>query len=231
MPDGETPAATATVRPSGGDRRGLGGRLTRRGRLAVVVIDLQAGFTDPTCGPGFDLDEVVEGTMSLVTAAKTAGVEVFYTAIAFEKSHDGLVWLEKMPVLAELASGSGWDEIDHRLGPISPDHIVMKQAASGFAGTDLGVRLAAHGIGTVILVGATTSGCVRATAVDACAANLVAYVVRECVGDRDQGPHAAALFDLDLKYADVIGIREAHELLREAAGPSNEPHQPSAEEE
>lgn len=193
-------------------RGGLAGRLTPRGGLALVVVDLQNGFTDPSAGPGFDLDDVVHGTRLLVDAARDAGVPVVFTTIAFPDGSD-LVWLDKMPVLRELRAGSAWQEIDSRLGASRGEAVLVKQTASAFAGTDLADQLAAAGVGTVLICGATTSGCVRATAVDACAADLVVYVVDDCVGDRELGPHDAALLDLDAKYADVIGLEAALDLM------------------
>lgn len=202
-------------------RGGLAGRLTPRGGLAVVVVDLQNGFTDPTCGPGFNLDEVVQGTRLLVDTARDADVPVVFTTIAFPEGAD-LVWLDKMPVLRELRAGSSWQEIDSRLDASRGEAVVVKQTASAFAGTDLADRLAAAGVGTVLICGATTSGCVRATAVDACAANLAVYVVEGCVGDREPGPHGAALLDLDAKYADVIGLEAALELVGSKPGSTDE---------
>ncbi len=193
---------------------GLAGRLVPRGRVAVLVVDLQTGFTDPASGPGFDLTDVVGSTAQLAASARAQGVLVLYTTIAFDESHRDLVWLQKMPVLAELRRGSGWDVIDARLGRVRDQTVVLKQTASAFAGTGLAQQLRREGIGTVVVTGATTSGCVRATAVDACAADFATYVVRECVGDREAGPHEAALFDLHAKYADVISLDQALALVQ-----------------
>lgn len=196
---------------------GLGGTLAPRGGVAVVVVDLQTGFTHPACGPGFDLDPEVEATRVLLGKARTADVPTYFSTIAFGPEHDDLVWLAKMPVLRELTAGSGWEWIDDRLAPLDGGTVVVKQAASAFAGTDLADRLREAGVGTVVIAGATTSGCVRATAVDACALDFVPYVVRDCVGDREAGPHEAALVDLDAKYADVIDLDAALALI---GGPS-----------
>lgn len=196
---------------------GLGGCLTPRGRMAVVVVDLQRGFTDPACGPGFDLTAQVEATGALLDRAREAAVPAYFSTIAFAPENGDSVWLEKMPVLRELAEGSGWERIDERLALGPGDVVLSKQAASAFAGTGLADRLRADGIGTVIVAGATTSGCVRATAVDACALDFVTYVVRDAVGDREAGPHEAALVDLEAKYADVIDLPTALGLIGGAA--------------
>lgn len=195
---------------------GLAGRLRPGKRLAVIVVDLQRGFTDPRCGPGFAMDDVVAASRRVLDVARSAGVPVYFTSIAFPQDAPDPVWLQKMPTLGELRPGSGWELVDERLAPGEHEPVVVKQTASAFAGTDLAEQLAARGVDTVIVVGATTSGCVRATAVDACAADLVTYVVEECVGDRERAPHDAALLDLDAKYADVVGLEEALVLMRSA---------------
>lgn len=192
---------------------GLGGSLTPRGRMAVVVVDLQYGFTDPACGPGFDLDHQIERTSALLAKARAAQVPVYFSTIAFTEEQQDCVWLEKMPVMRVLTAGSRWERIDERVAPQPGETVVAKQTASAFAGTDLADRLRTDGVGTVLLTGATTSGCVRATAVDSCAHNFVTYVVRDCVGDREAGPHEVALVDLDAKYADVIDLGAAVTLL------------------
>lgn len=212
----ETPTWTAGVvaRYRAG---GLGGTLTPRGRTAVIVVDLQYGFTDPASGPGFDLTDVVEATRVVLDEARAAGVDAYFSTISFDEDQQRCVWLEKMPVMRVLTPGSRWEAIDARLGLTQDESVVVKQAASAFAGTTLADTLRAAGVGTVIVTGATTSGCVRATAVDACALDFVTYVVADCVGDREQGPHEAALVDLDAKYADVVRLEGALELLRGAA--------------
>jgi nicotinamidase-related amidase len=193
---------------------GLAGRLRPGSRPAVVVVDLQAGFTDPQCGPGFDLDDVVTRTARVIAAARSRDVPVYYTTIAFTQTQtESSVWLSKMPVLSVLLAGSGWEHIDPRLAPRDDEPVVVKQAASAFAGTDLAEQLKRAGVDTVLLCGATTSGCVRATAVDACALELPTFVIRECVGDREQRPHDGALLDMDAKYADVVSLEDALTII------------------
>jgi N-formylmaleamate deformylase len=191
---------------------GLAGRLDPGSSPVLVVVDLQRGFTDPACGPGFDLDDVVATTRRLLDAARDAGVPVVFTTIAFAPDA-ATTWLRKMPVLAELVEGSDRQPIDPRLAPRAEETVLVKQNASAFAGTDLRAVLARLGADSLIVCGATTSGCVRATVVDACAADLPTFVVRDGVGDRERGPHDAALLDMDAKYADVVGLDEALALI------------------
>ncbi|MFF3574894.1 isochorismatase family protein [Nocardia jiangxiensis] len=195
---------------------GLLGALTPGTAPAVIVVDLQYGFTDARYGPGFDLDSVVTATTELVTVARENDVPVYFTTIAFPADGDGIgaTWLRKMPAMRGLRAGDHSVEIDGRLGMRPGDPLVVKQTASAFAHTDLSDRLTEAGVDTVLVAGATTSGCVRATVVDACAANLPAFVVRECVGDREDGPHRAALLDIDAKYGDVISLAAAQAIAR-----------------
>ncbi|MGW6172146.1 isochorismatase family protein [Arthrobacter sp. NPDC055138] len=193
---------------------GLAGRLRPGKSPAVVVVDLQTGFTNPQCGPGFDLDDVVAGTVQLVKNARQANRPVYFTAISFTDAQaKSSVWLSKMPVLSVLRADSGWDEIDPRLAPEPGESVVMKQAASAFAGTNLAEQLRSDEVDTLLICGATTSGCVRASVVDACALELPTFVVRDCVGDREQRPHDGALLDMDAKYADVVSLDDALEII------------------
>jgi nicotinamidase-related amidase len=133
-----------------------------------------------------------------------------YTTIGFEPSlKDGGLWMQKAPALAELQLDGPWIEIDPRLEPRPDETIVMKKGASGFFGTNLASILISQRVDSVVLCGATTSGCVRATAVDLLQYGWPTLVPRECVGDRAQAPHEANLFDIQAKYADVVGLDEA----------------------
>lgn len=194
--------------------RGLGGRLGRAAQPAVVVVDLIRGFTDPHCPPGSDLDDVVAATARVLEAARSKGAPVFFTSIAFDAFDiDALVWLRKMPGLRILRVGTPWVDVDERLARRPDEPVVVKKAASAFGGTELAEALHMIGADSVVICGATTSGCVRATAIDACALNLSTYVPRECVGDRAAGPHEANLLDIDTKYADVISVDDALAMI------------------
>jgi nicotinamidase-related amidase len=192
------------------ERAGFGAAVRRGERPAIVVVDFSRGFTEPGFPTGADLSAEVEATARLLRAAREHAVPVVFTTIAYE-SHlrDGGAWLEKAPGLAVLQLGSELVDIDPRL-PVGPaDPIVVKKGASAFFGTNLTAILAAQRVDTVIICGATTSGCVRASAVDSVQSGYPTLVVRECVGDRAQGPHDANLFDIQAKYADVIALHDA----------------------
>ena len=198
-------------------RAGFGAQVRRGRRPAVVVVDLSRGFTDPEQPTGADLSSQVAATGRLLEAARASGHPVVFTTIAFEANlRDGEVWLEKAPGLAALQEGSPLVEIDPRLERVGGDTLIVKKGASAFFGTHLAATLIAAGVDTVVICGATTSGCVRATAVDSVQSGFRTLVCRDCTGDRARGPHEANLFDIQAKYADVISLGEAIEYLRGA---------------
>jgi nicotinamidase-related amidase len=192
------------------ERARLGGSVGLGERPAVLVVDFSCGFTDPACPLGADLTPQVEATRRLLDAARDKGLPVVFTTIGFEPSgKDGGLWLEKVPALGELELGGRWVEIDPRLGRRDDEPIVVKKGASGFFGTNLASILVSQHVDTVVLCGATTSGCIRATAIDLLQYGWPAIVPRDCVGDRAQAPHEANLFDIQAKYGDVVSLRDA----------------------
>jgi maleamate amidohydrolase len=197
----------------------LGESVTLGSRPAVLVVDFSCGFTDPECTLGADMTEQVEATKRLLDAARAKGLPVIFTTIGFEPSlKDGGLWLEKAPALGDLQIGGRWVEIDPRLEPQEGETIVVKKGASAFFGTNLAAILISQRIDSVILCGATTSGCVRATAIDLLQYGFPTLVPRECVGDRAQAPHDANLFDIQAKYADVVSVEEALDYVESVAG-------------
>ncbi|GAA2327394.1 isochorismatase family protein [Streptomyces cuspidosporus] len=195
------------------EKAGFGAPVRRGSRPAIVVVDLTRGFTDASYPSGADLSDVVAATTSLIEAGRPADVPVVFTAIAYteaEASGDSIAWLRKAPGLRGLVEGSDAVAIDPRL-PMRPGHdlLVVKKGASAFHGTHLAAALTGLGCDTVVVCGATTSGCVRATAVDAVQSGFPVLVPSACVGDRADGPAAAALFDIQAKYGDVISLDDA----------------------
>ncbi len=192
------------------DRAGLGQAVTLGDRPAVLVVDFSCGFTDPACALGSDLTAEVEATRRLLDSARAKGLPVVFTTIGFESSlKDGGLWLQKVPALGDLQVGGHWVDIDPRLEPRADETVIVKKGASAFFGTNLAAVLVSQQIDSVILCGATTSGCIRATAVDLLQNGWPTLVPRECVGDRAKAPHDANLFDIQAKYADVVGLEEA----------------------
>jgi len=191
-------------------RARLGESVTLGERPAVLVVDFSCGFTDPECALGSDLTAEVEATKGLLDVARARGLPVIFTTIGFEANRkDGALWLQKVPSLADLEVGEHWVDIDSRLERREDETVIVKKGASAFFGTNLTAILVSQGIDTVILCGATTSGCIRATAVDLLQNGFPTLVPRECVGDRAQAPHEANLFDIQAKYADVVTADDA----------------------
>ena len=200
-------------------KAGLGQAVTLGEHPAILVIDFSCGFTDPECPLGSDLSSQVEATRRLLDAAREKGLPVVYTTIAFEPSlKDGGLWMQKVPALGVLQLGGLWAAIDPRLDPREDETVLVKKGASGFFGTNLVSVLVSQGVDSVILCGATTSGCIRATAVDLLQYGWPTIVPRECVGDRAQAPHDANLFDIQAKYADVVGLEEALAYVESVPG-------------
>lgn len=192
------------------ESRGFGLQIGFGERPALLVIDLMVGFTDPELPLGADLDKEITHTCALLTAARAHGVPVLHTIVRYDEEDfvDAGVWRLKQGGITSLRAGTAAVELDPRLERCEDEQIVVKKYASAFFGTDLVSRLVAHAVDTLVFVGCTTSGCVRASAVDAVQLGFRPMVVREAVGDRSPTAHSQALFDLEQKYADVVGVDE-----------------------
>jgi len=182
-------------------------------RPAVIVVDLVRGFTDPACPLGAEMDDVVAATRRLLDAARAGGVPVIFTTVVYDDANEraASVFLRKVPALLVLRPGSEWIEVDPRLGRREGEPVLVKAFASAFFATPLAAMLAGHD--SLVVCGASTSGCVRATVVDALQHNLAPIVPRECVGDRWPRAHEATLFDIEAKYGDVMAADEVVEIL------------------
>ena len=201
------------------ERARLGQSVTPGSHPAVLVVDFSRGFTDPECTMGSDLTREVEATRRVLSAAREKGIPVVFTTIGFESNlKDGSLWLQKAPGLAELQIGGKWVEIDPRLERREDEVVILKKGASAFFGTNLPSVLVSQNVDTIVLCGATTSGCIRATAVDLLQYGYPTLVARECVGDRARGPHEANLVDIQAKYADVVPVEETLSYLEGVAG-------------
>jgi maleamate amidohydrolase len=192
------------------ERARLGHRLHRGARPAVVVVDFTLGFTDPASPLGSDLDREVHATRTLLDAGRAKGLPIVFTIVAYQGNMNDLgIWAQKAPAMVELVLGSRWAEVDPHLDPRREETIITKKGASAFFGTNLGTVLVSQAADSIILCGATTSGCVRATAIDCLQHGFPTLVPRECVGDRAAAPHEANLIDIDAKYADVVSLAQA----------------------
>ncbi len=191
------------------DRSGYGQR------PALLVVDFINGFTDPSSPLGGDFSSELAVTNLLLGEFRQANLPCIYTIIEYDHDYkDAGVFIKKVPSLGVLKRGSPLCDVDPRIAPQVGDHIVSKKYASSFFGTELDSYLRNHGIDTLVITGCTTSGCVRASAVDSLQYGYQTIVVRDGVGDRADGPHEANLFDIDAKYGDVVAADEVADYVR-----------------
>jgi maleamate amidohydrolase len=194
----------------------FGGRAGFGSRPAVLVVDLNVGFTDPSSPLACDLERVVGETRALLDVARARAVPVLFTTVVYDAVGEAAaaVFLRKVPALGVLRPGSRWVEIDSRLGRLPAEPVIAKAHASAFFGVPLAALLA--GRDTLVVCGASTSGCVRATVVDAMQHGLSPIVPRECVGDRSPRAHEQALEDIGGRYGDVVSAAEVARALDQA---------------
>ncbi len=191
------------------------GRLVPRGKVpAILVVDFSYGFTDTQYPTAADMTSQIEATRRLTDAARDKGFPVIYTTIAFQPwERDTLAWLKKAEGMKALMAGTRLVEIDQRTGIKQADPVIVKHGASAFFGTNLAALLTSARVDTLVVTGATTSGCVRASAVDAVQSGFNVLVPHNCAADRAQGPHEASLYDMHQKYADVTDAEEILDWL------------------
>ena len=199
--------------------RGFGGRQGAGRRPALVVVDFNYGFTDPQSPLHCDADEAVAATARLLEAARAGGAPVAFTTLEFDEAGKRLAraFIAKAPALTMLTPGSRWAQIDERIAPREDEPVLLKLFASAFFGTALQPMLTAAGCDTLVVTGASTSGCVRATVVDALQHGLMVLVPRDAVADRAPSAHEASLLDIDAKYGDVVSVEDAIAVLSGAA--------------
>ncbi len=174
-------------------------------RSALLVVDFTVGFNDPALFGGGNIDAAIKRTVGLLEHFRERGLPVAFTRVVYaDDGSDGGIFATKQPRLLILTEGHPAGQVVPELAPRAGELIVRKNQASAFFGTSLAPWLVQQGADTVVVAGCTTSGCVRASVVDAISYNFRPVVARDCVGDRALGPHEASLFDLQQKYADVL---------------------------
>ena len=198
----------------------LGARVGFGERAAVLVVDFQRCFVNPSIPGGGDFSDAIAATASLLAAARAHGVPIAYTVVGYENPHrDAGRFIQKCPTLEHARLGSHMIELDERLGRLPDEPVVVKQFASAFFGTTVASYLTCAGVDTVILAGCTTSGCVRASAIDAMQHGFRTIIPRQCVADIAVEPHEANLFDIDAKYGDVMDLHDVLAAIPALAGP------------
>ncbi len=176
---------------------------------ALLIIDFVHGFTDPAHFGGGNIGEAIVGTRALLALARAKGWPVAHTRVVYaDDGSDAGAFAMKVPSLLKLTETSELSQIVPELTPVSGEAVFRKRHASAFFGTDLAAWLTFRRIDTLLIAGCTTSGCVRASVIDASAHNVRPIVMTDCVGDRALGPHEANLFDMGQKYADLMSMAE-----------------------
>jgi maleamate amidohydrolase len=190
------------------------GRLPFGTRPALLIVDFVMAYLDPASPLYAGVEDALTINERLLIAARSAGIPIFFTNVEYAPGGaDGGVFYRKVPALKLFERGSPHGAFPPSLQPLVGEIIVTKHYASAFFGTDLASTLTAMGVDTLLITGLSTSGCVRATALDACQHGFLPFVVRDACGDRHAAPHEANLFDLQAKYAEVIDSAEAERLL------------------
>ena len=195
-------------------KAGFGGRLGIGERPALLIVDVCMAYLDPGSPLYAGVESALASNIRLVAAARASGVPVILTRVAYGPGGaDGGLFYRKVPALKAFLPGSPLGDFHPELTPVAGDVVVTKQYASAFFGSSLASTLNAMRVDTVFVTGFSTSGCVRATALDALQSGFVPFVVADACGDRDPRPHGANLFDLQAKYAEVVSEKIAIGLL------------------
>ncbi len=201
---------------TGIDRAPASTTLSPGRRPALLVVDFVRAYLEPGSPLYAGVEDARAAAVRLLAIARKAGIPVMHTNVAYEPGGaDGGVFFRKLPALASFERGRHPElaAFAEGLEPRPGEPVFTKQYASAFFGTRLAEALHERGVDTLLIAGLSTSGCVRASTVDACQHGFVPLVVREAVGDRHPAPHEASLFDLQAKYAEVISLAEAERYL------------------
>ena len=180
---------------------------------ALLVVDIINSFTDPDCPLGSEAGDVVEANRQLLHVFREKQLPVVFTTVVYHDESQARVFRDRIPALDILEPGTHWVVVDPRLKPRSDELVIEKQWASGFFKTCLDEYLKEQGVDSLVITGLTTSGCVRATAVDGLQHDYKVVIPAQAVGDRNQDAHRANLFDLNAKYADVLDLYRVLEII------------------
>lgn len=182
---------------------GFGGKLVPGSRPALILIDFARAYFDRDCGLYAGVEAERTTASKLADAARARGVPVVFTRVEYRTPADGGQFYRKVPALKAFDTGNPFGDFTPELSPQPGDTVITKHYPSAFFGTNLADQLGVLGIDTLMITGLSTSGCVRATTLDALCHGIVPLVVEDACGDRDRGVHAATIFDLRSKYAEI----------------------------
>lgn len=194
--------------------KAYGHSLTPGTKPALILIDFVRAYFDPDCELYADVDAALQSALRILEVAREKGLLIIYSNVVYQAGGvDGGRFFEKALPLKHFVRGSPMAAFTTGLEPRDDEIVVSKQYASAFFGTSLAATLTAQGIDTLVLTGVTTSGCVRASCVDALSNGFIPIVVADACGDRHESPHDANLFDMQAKYAEVWSEKAACEYL------------------
>lgn len=196
--------------------QGFGRSLGPPGVAALLVVDFVNGFADAGSFGGGNITAAIKATRVLLARARAARRPVAFSRIVYPEGGPRAVFQQKVPSLAALVAGSPLIEVVPDLTPEPGELVLDKAAPSMFFATNLAPWLVSQNVDSLLVTGCTTSGCVRATVVDAMSFNYRCYVVEDCVGDRSLPAHNSSLFDMAQKYADVFDLSRAIESIEAA---------------
>lgn len=189
------------------------GKLTMGNRPGLILVDLSLGFSSPQSPLGGDFQTVLDANKQLLSVFRQNNWPVYFTSVVYFDDETASVFRQRLPDLNILQAGSDWVKIHSSLERQETEVIIEKQWPSAFFHTDLGTRITADDVDCLIVTGLTTSGCVRATAVDGLQYNYPVFVPRQACGDRNQSAHKASLHDIHAKYGNVLELNELLTLL------------------
>lgn len=211
-------ASTSADKLTSNYKKAFNNQLGFGDRPALILVDFVQAYFDPSCPLFADVDDALASALRIRAAARDAGLPVIYTNVVYQEGGaDGGVFYRKAPVLENFVAGNPLGHWPEGLAPADGELVVSKQYPSAFFGTSLAADLAAMEIDTLIITGLTTSGCVRATCVDAMSSGFIPIVVADACGDRHEAPHEANLFDMNAKYADVVSEQDVKSHLKRCA--------------
>ncbi|MFK8042113.1 isochorismatase family protein [Congregibacter sp.] len=186
-------------------------------RPALLLIDMINAFTDSRSPLGSESDAVVAACADLQTIFRSRDLPVCFTTVAYSNEAQAAVFRERLPALNTLSKDSLAVEVDDRLSPLASEPVFEKHYASAFFATGLQQWLKDQAVDSLVMVGLTTSGCVRASVVDGLQHDYVVWVVEEAVGDRNKEAHNANLHDMHAKYAEVVSLDDVRDAIEVAS--------------
>jgi len=196
-------------------RQGFGAGLGLQPPIGLLIVDFVNGFADPGTFGGGNIPGAIDRTVELLAIARQRSWPVAHSRIVYaDDDSDANVFSIKVPGMLGLKEQSPASAIVDVLAPAAGERVVRKNVPSAFFGTDLAPWLTQRGVSTLLVAGCVTSGCVRASVVDAMCWGFRPVVVSDCVGDRAIGPHEASLFDMRQKYADVMNLQACRDRLQ-----------------